>query len=385
MRTNFNLSLKKIRFLAILIIILTMIFNCFTLFNVNAKIDDDIAFNSAITNKRMIDVINNHIALQMQPYIDYRLSISQIKTLNDFDDNIYTLVELSPTGYIIYHNESGKFIEYGAKSPSPYSGLKQNLYYSGQKAYYKLEDGTFKGIIETQQTAPVSQKAELALHSQDMVSKLNKEKNYEILNYLSGTSNSLPAPTRAYEVYVPNYYFFVLLSSCGYVDGGYCGFIGAAMILGYNYYQYDNLLIDYPTHIEYTFSNWRVKTALTNTLINIGGGQIGTTAVEIAQTVNTFIAQRPYPPACNWHVFWQLSSTTVQAHINNGYAVEMFGSYPKVNGTGNAMHAIVCYGYKRFGFLNLGLAFRVHYGYSDYTDIWLESVLTGTIMVMERV
>ena len=48
-----------------------------------------------------------------------QLQISVIKKVKDFSGNKYTVIECEPNGYFIYHNESGKFIEYAIDSISP--------------------------------------------------------------------------------------------------------------------------------------------------------------------------------------------------------------------------------------------------------------------------
>ncbi|MDR0220572.1 MAG: hypothetical protein LBI54_04095 [Lachnospiraceae bacterium] len=63
-------------------------------------------------------------------------TISKIKRITDFAGNQYTLVECSPTGYMIFHIESGIFTEYSATAPSPYLGEEGNFYYLGLKGYY---------------------------------------------------------------------------------------------------------------------------------------------------------------------------------------------------------------------------------------------------------
>lgn len=93
---------------------------------------------TAIKNKKQrVNLLN-----LMQYHIDYAMEddgqreIERIKELKDFTDAVYTLFELSPIGYIIYHNDSGIVFEYASKSESPYLGYNDNLYYGGMMNYF---------------------------------------------------------------------------------------------------------------------------------------------------------------------------------------------------------------------------------------------------------
>lgn len=93
-------------------------------------------FDSAQKNQRLMEITLEHISTNM----DSKLKISNIKELEDFAGNRYILFELSPIGYIIYHVESGKYIEYAEQSISPYYGLTEDLYYGGAMQYYQISD-----------------------------------------------------------------------------------------------------------------------------------------------------------------------------------------------------------------------------------------------------
>lgn len=78
---------------------------------------------------------------------DTEASISATKTLYDFAGNTYTLVECSPTGYMIMCDDSATMVEYSGTSPSPYLGLTTNLYYGGPSYFYTLENGTYRHTV----------------------------------------------------------------------------------------------------------------------------------------------------------------------------------------------------------------------------------------------
>ena len=98
------------------------------------------------------------------------ISVAEIKTLQDFAGNEYTLAEYSPFGYAIYHNSSAVVLEKSENSPSPYSGLNGDLYYAGPTHYYvydkehEIYTHTITG--ETLGTDDASAKAEVCSEAQ---------------------------------------------------------------------------------------------------------------------------------------------------------------------------------------------------------------------------
>lgn len=89
------------------------------------------AYEDISKNQRLYNVALNHISKNMKA----GSSVSSVKQLVDFDGNRYTLFELTPIGYMIYHIDSGKFVEYAEESYSPYLGFSSNLYYGGAMQY----------------------------------------------------------------------------------------------------------------------------------------------------------------------------------------------------------------------------------------------------------
>ena len=65
------------------------------------------------------------------------------KILSDLSDNHFELVEVGDTGYMIFDQQSGKYLEEALDSPSPYLGLSENLYYFGPLNYYQLSGDKF--------------------------------------------------------------------------------------------------------------------------------------------------------------------------------------------------------------------------------------------------
>lgn len=62
--------------------------------------------------------------------------ITKVRYISDFAENDYTLFECEPSGYLIYNNAAGTFVESSAISQSPYIECEGDLYYAGVLNYY---------------------------------------------------------------------------------------------------------------------------------------------------------------------------------------------------------------------------------------------------------
>ncbi len=196
----------------------------------------------------------NHLALHPEE-APLSLDIAAIKEVADFAGNMYTLVELSPKGYILFHNESGLFIEYSSRSESPYLNCDGELYYAGIKEYYhKEESNTFSTSGETVYrhtvTADVLREKDIAPYrelSNEIQAAFVAEKNENIVSYIQNNTelnldNTASSRTTTYNdmTVVKDYNFLSELRDCGYTDipGGGCGYIAAGILLAYRQYAF---------------------------------------------------------------------------------------------------------------------------------------------------
>lgn len=97
-------------------------------------------FVEKIEEMQMVDEL-------LHPHYGIKLKIHEIKNILDFDGNEYTLVECKPTGYFIFHNESGNFVEYSVRTISPYLAKRDSLYYSGPGQYFYYDQQTTIDLI----------------------------------------------------------------------------------------------------------------------------------------------------------------------------------------------------------------------------------------------
>ena len=120
------------------------------------------------------------------------VSISRVKEIEDFSGNKYSVIECAPTGYYIYHNESGNFVEYSAESNSPYLNVSGKIYYGGPTFYYVENEGKYCHTI-TDEEFLISDKSGLAEMSTTLDTTLNAHKDVAVLDVVEGKAeiNSL--------------------------------------------------------------------------------------------------------------------------------------------------------------------------------------------------
>ena len=356
-------------------------------------------YDSAAKNAKLLKIVQAHIDTNMEG--NGNRTIKRVKNLYDFDGNMFTLFELNPIGYIVYHGESGKFIEYAENSPSPYLDVDGKLYYGGPMQYYRTEIDHLIGTLKTDVIITKADIQLLAPESRKMKNSINENRNYNVLSYIDGEITKMPSvaileekqndntimstPSVAMTTFFPRLQYSWQM---GYVGkgGGVCGYIAANLMLGYSYFAYDGgLLNSYYANSDQTMNSWN----LTRRLLELNGIDPdgtefpGTTATGMKDVVYAFLLERPN--WLGWEVAWSISSVWVKEHINNNHPVALFGNWPDVSASGNVNHAIVAYGHRKCGFLNLDTEYRVHYGWSGYSDVRITSGITGTTLYLKTI
>lgn len=356
------------------------------------------AYDNYVLNERLLDLTISHIKQNMGE----DLEIEKTKTLYDFDGNKYTLFELSPTGYIIYHIDSGKFIEYSAESISPYLNVSKNLYYGGAMQYYYSVKDSLQHTIKNDLSFSKSNISMLSLDSRKMVKALNGNIMESNIDYINGKSSNKNIANIKGEVekkeksisktssarigmtsFFPN---LDTASEIGYRDGGACGYIATNLVIGYNYFAYDYGLINNSSYVN--FSNKTMNgSGLTDRLLvlngeNPSGGNFGGT------TANTmFNIMGDYMDEINnyesWKCSWYLLSPNTKSTLDDGYPVALFGSLANPQASGNINHAVVAYDYGNYGLFNMYRKYRVHFGWANYASVWLESPVVGSNFFMK--
>lgn len=165
------------------------------------------------------------------------------------------------------------------------------------------------------------------------------------------------------------------MKDCGYTtnNGGICGYIGAAMLMSYIYWEYGDWGLLKPEHYPLEENDeFYVQKDLTLAL-RAKGSNNGTTAYDLKAIIPIYLKETS--PRYDWNISADLLGGTGPCKfIDNNYPVELFGNFDMLNGK-NGNHAVIAYGYKKYGFLSLGYKYRVHYGWNGNNDIWLDGVI----------
>lgn len=168
-------------------------------------------------------------------------------------------------------------------------------------------------------------------------------------------------------------------------NSGVCGYIAANLIIGYNYFAFDYGLISNSSYVN--FSNKTMNgPGLTKRLIELDGKDPdgssigGTDALAIFNIMDEYFAEVYNTEP--WTYSWYLLGTNVKSTLDAGYPVAIFGNLNNPQGGSNINHAVVACDYANYGFLNMFRKYRVHFGWSGYASVWLESPVIGSDFYM---
>lgn len=287
-----------------------------------------------------------------------KITIKNVKTVIDFAQNEYKVVECDPSGYFIIHPESGILVEYAIDAKSPFEGKESNIYYGGPTYYY-----TYSGInyIHTilNTTIELSEIDSIVKECDKLNDELISQINTNAKQYFTGESAQYNdyATLSGTDYWVTSYSWFQNRTSYfGYVDGGYCGYIAANLVLKYWDYR-GTINLPYPYYVV----SW---TDLTEELIDIGaalGYGASTWASPIANVIDEFCAQQSLPEEASWAV--GVYGITTEISSNHRPCI-LFGN---LSGAGN--HAVVAYGYNTYE--NSGYyTYVCHYGWDgNYSEV----------------
>lgn len=307
---------------------------------------------------------------------------SAIKTLHDFAGNSYTLIECNPTGYMIMCDASATMVEYSGLSPSPYEGLTEDLFYAGPTYFYTYQDGVYEhtitgDVLEIESSTIQNTLLEICT---EMHQSFINDANQAALNYIN---SGIQTRTETVNLYgtnwtcVDNSAFFrnkTTSAQIGYMDGGYCGYIAAGLLIGY----YDTFVRECmpDNYMSGTGVNRHFNgSGLTNELYGCrpNGASNATTSTVIRRTLNKYYDNHNYNMGSYDMITPFFSGTTLKKLVDNNTPSILFGRLgPATSPTGptsgdGGNHAVVVYGYKKDGAGNSRFAFLVHYGWSQYS------------------
>lgn len=284
--------------------------------------------------------------------------IDKTKTAYDFDGNTYTVVELSPIGYMILHDDTGDYAEYSATAPSPYIGYEADIYYTGIKGFYYKENNQYFHTITGEELVVTN----LIVEACREISQSFQQKTAR--SYL----------TRAVAgTYVPSYSWLENANTTArisYVSGGYCGYIAGSLLLFYLEKTQSGTWVN-STYMSGGYLN---GTGLTNKLIAVGQTLGYTGNSTWAYDINGILAEYLRGQSgLTWTCTWMIGGAgSVKTGVDLGLPTILFGNIPDVSAGGSTNHAVLAYGYTS------GNSPIVHYGWAGYSNVTLSSGIIGS-------
>lgn len=218
--------------------------------------------------------------------------ITKVRYISDFAENDYTLFECEPSGYLIYNNAAGTFVESSAISQSPYIECEGDLYYAGVLNYYYQDADKDYVHTETGYTIDASAEVRAACKQmqQELLSASRPVKNsgFETMNSLTASSG-----TR----FVSNYGYIRNLQTeaeMGYAedgDDGMCGWIASGIAI--LYLQCNSGARVIPSN--YVSSNYKFKGDGFTWLLRGYGVNSDTFGSDLASAIIGYATDRSFP------------------------------------------------------------------------------------------
>lgn len=305
--------------------------------------------------------------------VGFNVEEIEVKTAKDFVDNEYIIGETN-NGYFVYSKEVDSLLEYSLKAKSPYAEYNKDIIYGGPGAYFVKEGTNYLSILE----------GEVYEDNKILHTSAIANKEVEIIeNYTLVSTSSLPLVFE-WKVNHPEFFRDECYTYCGYISGGYCGFIGLGMLIGYaDKYKNDGIMDN-----KY-YQDPSAKTGLKNgsesisKLLYDSNPKDSTTSMHIKTVMKDYAKSRNISISytSRWTPFFTV--TTISDALKNDTPVELFGTFKyEINdttkSTGN--HAIVAYemGYvPSMGSSTYG--YKCHLGWSNYGEVVITSYTLGSI------
>lgn len=326
-------------------------------------------------------------------------TVDTIKYATDFNGAIYTIAELSPTGYIIYHNESGLYAEYSATAISPYQGFSDGLFYCGPTQYYTLQKDSYVHT-KTGETLDVEEDGD-ALKSNSLQLEKHYKEQIDVNNLKFVNYGIVPAYSKAAEApkYIPgaeqirNMKSEKEMSYCSPSGtNGICGYIAAAITLAFFDKYWNEAVIDNNTYLsqargykvfdgnpkDYQHSGSGYKRTLSYNLWhycspnpNDNGSSVSWT---IRDTLNTYLKENRGITALSVTDNLLPSSWGIANYLDETKRpVILFGSIGKP-GTSKGNHAVVVYGHKQDELI-------AHYGWDQCSEVNINGIWGSLVKI----
>lgn len=293
-------------------------------------------------------------------FITENQTIEHENTITDFNNNIFKIYELSPTGHAIYSitDDSSIFLEGSYEDNSPYiEHYQHEIYYVGPGDYYCIEDSKIINLI-----------------TNEIVEYENIPHTYQIKSeyYLKTNDNiqsraSFPSKPDTDKTHVENGFtvinnddYFRNLTQFPSNTQGTCGLVAICILLGY----FDNYVNgDFITDSSFVLGNGTTQAMhdylfdeCKHTILGAGGkGGYPMAGYEIQETMKDYLSKKCSTNLQNRvkHEYGSIFYTHAnpRKHINGGYpTLIVLSSYDKLTrnkGEKDKHHIVVAYGYNK--------------------------------------
>lgn len=297
-----------------------------------------------------------------------------IKKLTDLSGNEFELIETGKSGYYIFDKISGDYIEFSPDAPSPYLGMYSNLKYFGPKCYYVKNSNNFSHtIIKNQKDISNKNLSVVQSEFDKMIVRSRSTINTRVLSLQN--KSDIEKSKQANAIFgqandeLIACYWHIEDAIYPANTNGTCGYVAACLILNYWNKRKANSII--PS--RYLDSNGDLLTTgytLQDKLLSYGYNT-STWAKDIYNVFNDFCAEYRISATSNW----SYGKLSVASELKNSRPVALFGYFPDESSNGYIQHAVTAYG------LREGIIadkYIVHYGWSGYERIYLDSGLMGS-------
>ena len=299
------------------------------------------------------------------------------KMLHDFAGNEFLAVGFGDLGYGILNVANGDVVELAPFSKPPFDWGMENLVYVPWSGFFSKKGAHYYSLF-TGEAVSLEAQEKFRNENKQFVfrsikdASLRNKKGFELcgsspMNHKEADEGLIYA-----DVEVPySWYFKRNISEYPYNETGYCGYVAASMLLGYNeifasagYFSADEATTYITPYVGSRISDteWDGVPEISDSFpTDIWGEDIGGAVPgDIHSAVDSFLKGK----GKRYDVYdfvWYFS--TVTDPIKDGVPAAYFGSMTEPSG-GSFFHVVTAYGYyKDSGDL------LVHYGWDGYSQV----------------
>lgn len=313
----------------------------------------------------------------------YAVSDVSCRDIYDTNGNQYILYEIGSQAYYIFDPVSDKFLEGSPCAPSPYLNNLGDLIYLGPTNYYVQTEECYEHTVLGDSHNLSYSDVEVLQNTFDQM--LNQVRDpalstssIESTAELTGVYDNMIEDDCSDEGYI-NYYItgYTNIKNATYPanEGDTCGYVAGTLVL---YYWHKRLGGIIPS--AYLNTNGTLKTTGTTTdnnlqkkLISLGNGG-SSWALEIRDVLIAYCNEKSISATSTYY----LTGIGYRDELHNNRPAILFGSFPNVNGGLPVFHAVTAYGF-HLDNEDATISTIVHYGWSGYSEVYLDTGLIGSV------